>query len=190
MNNLINSPLYDKDEIKSDKISLHNIDYVGKINLRISETDTELRDKVIDFLGYDLPSSNKVKGDDKTRTLWLGPNEYLILCEDSEKINIINNLRLNLGSNLFAITDVSDYYLTMRLSGTSAIEVLSKSCSLDFNHSIEIKDTCVQTYINKATVLIDRLADETVFDISVRWSFAEYLWNWLSDSSKEFIEEN
>mgnify|MGYP006269638317 FL=1 len=78
----------------------------------------------------------------------------------------------------------------MRLSGQNAIDVLSKSCSLDFKRSVSEKDTCAQTYINKATVLIDRLSEENIFDISVRWSFAEYLWDWLSDSSREYIKEN
>ena len=51
-----------------------------------------------------------------------------------------------------------------------------------------IRDSsCAQSYISKATVLIDRLSDEPIFDISVRWSFAEYLWDWLADSSSEFI---
>ena len=93
MNEQINSPLNDKNEIKSDAISLHNINYVGKINLRVNETNIDLRNKVNDFLGYELPSNNKVSGDNKTRTLWLGPNEYLILCGDNEKYSIINDLR-------------------------------------------------------------------------------------------------
>lgn len=190
MSEQINSPLNDKIEIKSDAISLHNVNYVGKINLRVNEIDSDLRNKISDFLGYELPFNNKVSGDNKTRTLWLGPNEYLILCEDNEKFNIINDLRSNLGSDFFAITDVSDYYLTMRLSGQNAIDVLSKSCSLDFKLNVSEKDTCAQTYINKATVLIDRLSEENIFDISVRWSFAEYLWEWLSDSCREYINGN
>ena len=100
MNEQINSPLNDKNEIKSDAISLHNINYVGKINLRVNETNIDLRNKVNDFLGYELPSNNKVSGDNKTRTLWLGPNEYLILCGDNEKYSIINHVFYNLGSDV------------------------------------------------------------------------------------------
>ena len=48
MNEQINSPLNDKNEIKSDAISLHNINYVGKINLRVNETNIDLRNKVND----------------------------------------------------------------------------------------------------------------------------------------------
>ena len=58
MSEQINSPLNDKNEIKSEAISLHNINYVGKINLRVNEIDSDLRKKINDFLGYELPSNN------------------------------------------------------------------------------------------------------------------------------------
>ena len=35
---------------------------------------------------------------------------------------------------------------------------------------------------------IDRLSDDQVFDILIRWSFADYLWDWLSDSCSEFVD--
>ena len=100
---------------------------------------------------------------------------------------IINNLNENLKTSFYALTDVSDYYLTMRLSGPKSIEVLSKACPLNFEKNLLKKNSCAQSYISKATVLIDRLSDEPIFDISVRWSFAEYLWDWLADSSSEFV---
>ena len=84
------------------------------------------------------------------------------------------------------MTDVSDYYLTIRLSGKKSIEVLTKGCPLNFKKYLNAKDTCAQSYISKATVFIDCLAEDQIFDISVRWSFAEYLWDWLKDASLEF----
>ena len=35
---------------------------------------------------------------------------------------------------------------------------------------------------------IDRLSEDQVFDILIRWSFADYLWDWLSDSCSEFVD--
>ena len=108
------------------------------------------------------------------QTLICSGCEYLILCSDQNKSNIINNLNENLKTSFYALTDVSDYYLTMRLSGPKSIEVLSKACPLNFEKNLLKKNSCAQSYISKATVLIDRLSDEPIFDISVRWSFAEY----------------
>ena len=63
---------------------------------------------------------------------WLGPDEFLIQCTEDKTSNIINELRDILSDNFYSLTDVSDYYLTIRLSGQKSIEVLSKGCPLNF----------------------------------------------------------
>ena len=182
------SPLTQKEKIASDNISLELIDFLGKINVRLKEDDVQARDAVEKYLTYKLPkSAGEVTGNNETRVLWLGPNEYLLLSEDEKKDNVINGLREILSDLFCAITDVSDYYLTMRLSGPKSIEVLTKACPLNFDQYLTKGNSCAQSYISKATVLIDRLSDDLVFDILVRWSFADYLWDWLADSSNEFI---
>ena len=56
-------------------------------------------------------------------------------CKKEYKTNIINDLRDILSDNFYSLTDVSDYYLTIRLSGQKSIEVLSKA--FEKNTSIE-----------------------------------------------------
>jgi len=181
------SPLSKKESISSKEIKLESLSFIGKINLRIKHDDHESRKMVSEYFNYNLPSSSgEVQGNDETRTAWLGPDEFLIQCTEDKTSNIINELRDILSDNFCSLTDVSDYYLTIRLSGQKSIEVLSKGCPLNFKKYLSSKDTCAQSYISKATVFIDRLADDQIFDISVRWSFAEYLWEWLEDASLEF----
>ena len=181
------SPLSQKEKITSNNIRLQQIEFLGKLNLRLQEDDAEVRQIVEEYLNYNLPKiAGEVTGNNETRVLWLGPNEYLILCENEKKDNIINELNISLTNSFYSIVDVSDYYLTMRLSGPKSIDVLTKACPLNFEHALTKGNTCAQSYISKATVLIDRLSDDLVFDISVRWSFADYLWDWLADSSNEF----
>ena len=184
----IYSPLSQKEKITSNNIRLQQIEFLGKLNLRLQEGDAEIRQTVEEYLNYNLPKiAGEVTGNNETRVLWLGPNEYLILCENEKKDNIINELNISLTNSFYSIVDVSDYYLTMRLSGPKSIDVLTKACPLNFDQALTKGNTCAQSYISKATVLIDRLSDDLVFDISVRWSFADYLWDWLADSSNEFI---
>ena len=191
MSNNMFSPLSSKIAVDSKAVKLESVSFVGKINLRIKEEDGESRKIVSEFLRYNLPNfSGEVQGNNETRTAWLGPNEFLIHCLDAEKFNIINKIRDILGNGFYSVTDVSDYYITIRLSGEKSIEVLSKGCPLNFKQYLNIKDSCAQSYISKASVFIDRLADDQIFDISVRWSFAEYLWDWLEDSSKEFLSSH
>ena len=181
------SPLSNKEKITSTELMLESLSFIGKINLRIKYDDRESLKMVSEYLNYDLPnSSGEVQGNNETRTAWLGPDEFLIQCTKDETSNIINELTDILGNSFYSLTDVSDYYLTIRLSGKKSIEVLSKGCPLNFKKYLNAKDTCAQSYISKATVFIDRLADDQIFDISVRWSFAEYLWEWLEDASLEF----
>ena len=191
MSNNMFSPLSSKIAVDSKAVKLESVSFVGKINLRIKEEDSESRKIVSEFLRYNLPNfSGEVQGNNETRTAWLGPNEFLIHCLDEEKFNIINKIRDILGNGFYSVTDVSDYYITIRLSGEKSIEVLSKGCPLNFKQYLNIKDSCAQSYISKASVFIDRLADDQIFDISVRWSFAEYLWDWLEDASKEFLSSH
>ena len=191
MSNNMFSPLSSKIAIDSKAVKLESVSFVGKINLRIKEEDSESRKIVSEFLRYNLPNfSGEVQGNNETRTAWLGPNEFLIHCLDAEKFNIINKIRDILGNGFYSVTDVSDYYITIRLSGEKSIEVLSKGCPLNFKQYLNMKDSCAQSYISKASVFIDRLADDQIFDISVRWSFAEYLWDWLEDASKEFLSSH
>jgi len=181
------SPLSNKEKITSTELMLESLSFIGKINLRIKHDDHESLKMVSEYLNYDLPnSSGEVQGNNETRTAWLGPDEFLIQCTKDGTSNIINELTDILGNSFYSLTDVSDYYLTIRLSGKKSIEVLSKGCPLNFKKYLNAKDTCAQSYISKTTVFIDRLADDQIFDISVRWSFAEYLWEWLEDASLEF----
>ena len=88
------SPLTQKEKIASDNISLELIEFLGKINLRLKEDDMQARNSVENYLKYSLPkSAGEVTGNNETRVLWLGPNEYLLLSEDDKKDNIINALR-------------------------------------------------------------------------------------------------
>ena len=53
-----NSPLQSKDQIKSSNINLEYMDFIGKINLRIRDADTDVLNKVSAYLGYELPQKS------------------------------------------------------------------------------------------------------------------------------------
>ena len=187
--NKINTPLANKVSINSPLICLESMDLIGKLNLRVKNTDSESHIKISDFLKYKLPlTAGDVSTNNQSRASWMGPDEYLIQCPNDSKDDFANELNQILHGSFYSLTDVSDYYLTIRLSGLKSIDVLQKGCPLNFKEYLNKKNTCAQSYISKASVLIDRLSDEKVFDVLVRWSMGEYLWDWLEDSSIEFSE--
>ena len=186
---MISSPLISKEDFQANGINLTSTEFVGKLNFRCNSDNTIILNKIKDITGINLPlKAGEVFGNNEYRIQWLGPNEWIIQCADNEKNSLMNNIRSQLSSEHFSLTDISDYYLTIRLSGSNSNEILSKGTSLDLKSYICNKDMCAQTYIAKATVLIDRLSNEPMYDISVRWSYAEYLWEWLVDASYEFTE--
>ena len=84
------SPLSQKEKITSNNIRLQQIEFLGKLNLRLQEGDAEIRQTVEEYLNYNLPKiAGEVTGNKETRALWLGPKEYLKLCENQKKEKII-----------------------------------------------------------------------------------------------------
>lgn len=186
---MISSPLMFKEDFQAKGVNLSCTEFVGKLNFRCNSDNTIILNKIKDITGINLPlKAGEVFGNNEYRIQWIGPNEWIIQCADNEKNSLMNNIRSQLSSEHFSLTDISDYYLTIRLSGSNSNEILSKGTPLDLKSYICNKDMCAQTYIAKATVLIDRLSNEPMYDISVRWSYAEYLWEWLVDASYEFTE--
>ena len=84
------------------------------------------------------------------------------------------------------MTDVSDYYVVMRLSGPEARVVLAKGSPFDVHPRSFDVGACAQTRFANASILLRLVGEAPTFDIQVRWSFAPYLWDYLVDASREY----
>ena len=162
---------------------------VAKINLRGSLENKEFVSKVGKILGMILPkdacgTTNK----EKITSLWLGPNEWLIVSNEEvsketntyelENILFDNISKTNLGS----VTNVTDHFTIFTLSGSNIFKILSKSCPFNFESDNFTGNKVVQTILNHIDVTIHNKNESNV-DIYVRRSFANHLWNWLKDSA-------
>jgi sarcosine oxidase subunit gamma len=162
---------------------------VTKINLRGNLENKDFVSKIEKILGMVLPkeacnTSNK----EKITSLWLGPNEWLLVSNNEEPIET-NTYKLeqvlfdNISkANLGAITNVTDHFTIFKLSGSNTFEVLSKGCPFDFSSEDFGDNKVVQTILNHVDVTIHRKNENDV-DLYVRRSFAAYLWDWLKDSA-------
>ena len=162
---------------------------IGKINLRGNLDNKEFVSTVGKILGMILPKESCcVSTKEKISSLWLGPNEWLIVSNDemSKETNtyelehvLFNNIsKTNLGS----VTNVTDQFTIFTLSGSNIFKILSKSCPFDFDSGKFGDNKVVQTILNHIDVTIHK-KDETNVDIYVRRSFADHLWKWLKDSA-------
>ena len=162
---------------------------VGKINLRGNLDDKEFVSAVGKTLGIILPKescSTTIK--EKITSLWLGPNEWLIVSNEEvpkktngyelEYVLFDNISKTNLGS----VTNVTDQFTIFTLSGSNIFKILSKGCPFDFDSSKFTDNKVVQTILNHIDVTLHK-KNETNVDLYVRRSFADHLWKWLKDSA-------
>ena len=133
---------------------------------------------------FDLnfPDDLKVSGNNDTRILWIGPNNWFIF-SSSEKLS--EEIRKNLSNNEFAITDLSHSKAIIELSGKNLKEVLKKGCPINFN--VLNKNQSINSIFNGIAITLDFVNDQpaTVRVMSLR-SFGESLYHSVTDASLEF----
>ena len=133
---------------------------------------------------FDLnfPDDLKVSGNNDTRILWVGPNNWFIF-SSSEKLS--EEISKNLSNNEFAITDLSHSKAIIELSGKNLKEVLKKGCPINFNELN--KNQSINSIYNGIAITLDFVNDQpaTVRIMSLR-SFGESLYHSVTDASLEF----
>lgn len=133
---------------------------------------------------FDLnfPDDLKVSGNNDTRILWIGPNNWFIF-SSSEKLS--EEISKNLSNNEFAITDLSHSKAIIELSGKNLKEVLKKGCPINFNELN--KNQSINSIYNGIAITLDFVNDQpaTVRVMSLR-SFGESLYHSVTDASLEF----
>ena len=162
---------------------------IGKINLRGNLDNKEFVSIVEKILGMILPKDPcNTSSKEKISSLWLGPDEWLIVSNDEMPVEtntyelehvLFNNIsKTNLGS----VTNVTDQFTIFTLTGSNIFKILSKSCPFDFDSDKFGDNKVVQTILNHIDVTIHKI-NETNVDLYVRRSFADHLWKWLKDSA-------
>lgn len=135
--------------------------------------------KVRAFAGLELPREPNTVADAGTiRALWLGPEEWLLVCERTAA-------ELPAVPDGLTVTDVSHGRAALRLSGPQARNALAKACALDLHpHAFPVQ-RCAQTLIAKIPVLLDHVHADA-FDLYCPRSYAGSFWHWLIEACEEY----
>lgn len=161
--------------------------FLGHINMRGDPSDRAFRDAVTDIIEFAIPmDANTVTAHEQRVACWLGPNEWLLICGEDEKAVLAAKLRDGLGTLFAAVTDVSSGQTIIRIGGQNALDVLAKGCTLDLHPRVFGSGRCAQSSIAKSGALIRHVDETPTLDIVVRRSFADYLWQWLTDAAAEY----
>lgn len=160
-------------------LKLERISDRGYLNLRGDAQNAKFANavkKVAGFAPPDLP--NTTAGDDP-KVFWLGPDEWLLVGAGTAVKGYSTALNKALHREFAAVNDLSGGLICYRLSGDRARDLLAGGCTLDLHASVLASGKCAQTGLAKASVLLSGSADGNGYDIFVRRSFSDYLWQWL-----------
>ena len=166
-----------KDLIKIKEGGSLNIFQIVKYkNSKVSTND-------LDIDGLKLSEkTNLVISNGKTRILWSGPNNWLVVSEDK---NLFLKVNKNVKETDFAVTDLSNSRIIIEIEGKLIKEVLKKGCPFNVNELN--KNNCINSVFHGITITIDMLEDspEKIRLFALR-SFGESLYHLITDASLEF----
>jgi len=171
-------------------VKMAEVEITGHIGLRLDAANKKIRDAAEKALGFALPiKANTVTSKGKKSALWFGPSEWLLTCDQPEKLK--KALSKALESHHAAVFDVTDSRITISLSGKNARDVLKKGCGIDLHPNVFGPGQCAQTSLALGHVLIHQIAETkktkaATYHVTVHRSFAEYTWAWLEDAAKEY----
>jgi len=119
-------------------------------------------------------------------TLWLGPDEYLLLgLDEAAKDATLLALQRALGDLPHALVDVSHRQFALEVSGPHAADILSGACPLDLDLAEFPVNMCTRTVLAKADLLLWRIR-ENAFHLEVWRSFGGYVTGLLGEIAMEF----
>ncbi len=187
MDNLSNMPdnirtaLSNVAPVKGDT-SLHELPLCGKINLRGDSDNQDFCQAVETITGLALPTvANTTTSNDTFQLFWLGPDEWLIHLQLDQVGLCLSAFRNTFGTLHAAVTEISDYFSVIQLSGPHAREVIRSGSPFDVRASHFNTGQCAQTHFGHASILLWP-SDTDSFRLQIRWSYAQYLYHYLSES--------
>jgi sarcosine oxidase subunit gamma len=162
-------------------VTLAELRFAEQIGLRV-------KPPVAAYLaGVPLPlQPNRVSSMRELRTLWLGPDEWLVTAPEGAAPDLQGRLARALAGRHAAVTDLSASRAIIELTGPRARTLLEKGCGLDFHPRAFGPGCCAQTLFAKLPLIIDQLSAAPAYRLFVRRSSARWLVEWLIDAAEEF----
>src|SRR3954468_13598882 len=147
--------------------------------------------------GVPLPlQPNRVASRGALRTLWLGPDEWLVTSPGGLAPDLIGRLQRAVAAGQAVIVDLSASRTIIEVDGGQARTLLQKGSGIDLHPRAFGPGQCAQTVFAKLPVIIDQLAigqprtielrGAPVYRLFVRRSAACWLAAWLIDAAGEF----
>ena len=180
-------------KIEKNGLSIEELPFIGKINLRGNTQDRDFLSNAGSVLDILIPTDPNTKIQNKElQVIWLSPNEWLLCFFDSNNfIKIFEELNNKLNPEKTSITDTSENKTIVRIEGNHTKELLRKFMVLDLDNTLKNNLSVAQTIFVKIPILIIRNnldQEKPSFEIHVNRSHTNYLKDLLLDGCNQFIK--
>jgi sarcosine oxidase subunit gamma len=134
----------------------------------------------------------EVSGD--RASLWLGPDEYLLLDSgqaggtDELAADLALRLEAALGTVPHALVDVSHRQIAIEVHGLHAAAILNGACPLDLDISRFPVGMCTRTVFAKADIILWRTGEQA-FHVECWRSFSDYVTGLLSVIAQDYYPQ-
>jgi sarcosine oxidase, subunit gamma len=173
----------------SGGVAIRPIARLAQVSLRADATDAAVARRLGDAIGATLPTAPgtvaSTPGGER-HTLWLGPDEWLIVGPGGSAASIESAIHEASDEAFVTTVDVSANRVGVEIAGPAARELLGFGCSIDLDPPAFGPGRCAQTLLARAAVIVWEMAgsEDPTFRIFVRPSFAGYLADWLRDAAE------
>ena len=162
--------------------------FLGHVNLRCDLREPALASALEQVLGCGLPrtpNTFRAAGtpDGELKILWLGPDEWLVITPEGRETQTARELRKAAGDGFVAVNELGSGQTVIELAGPRAREIIAKGCPLDLHPRVFGPGRCAQSRLARTLVAIAQADATPRFELIVRRSYADYLWQWLVDAS-------
>ncbi len=164
---------------QTERLRLEAVNGIRKLRLQVRPRSGADKSRLERLLGTVLPGGPEEKVNNDAAAYWLAPNDWLLVNPAADTDSIKVALRDASGDATSVVTEVTDSWSIIDLSGEDAPARLAQGCSVDLHYSVFPAGRYALTRLQHLSVIIHRLDDIPRFRVLVDRSVAQYLRDWL-----------
>ena len=170
---------------QSGGVHLREHKLLGHLTLRCNQGNADQLAAVERVLGLQLPLQPLTSVESGNYSIrWMSPDEWLILVPGLETFDIEGKFRDEMPGH-YSLVNSSGGSTVLELSGANVVDLLKKCIGIDLHPQEFPTGKVVSTVFAKSTAIIRRTGEQR-FELVIRRSFADYIWLWIQDASREF----
>ena len=153
---------------------------LGLATLMSRGDEAALTSRIAEQFGIDFSSGPKRSARGGTAFVGIGPGTWLA-CREAADPNWASGLAATV-SGLASISDQSNGYAVLRVTGPAARNLLSRGAFIDFHPSVFGPGSSAVTTIAHIGVMLWQLDDAPTYDVALFRSYAESFWHWIEST--------